>query len=69
MWSLYKTNWSFKYSLSYFSTPLSPGTEFKSPPRLLKMMILHAGIKMNTCDQFPCYDWVICSLIIHEFLK
>ena len=44
-----------------FQTPLSPGTEIKSPQRLLKMMILYAGIKMNTCDRFHCYDWVICS--------
>jgi hypothetical protein len=33
------------------------------------MMILYAGIKMNTCDRFHCYDWVICSWIINEFLK
>ena len=44
-----------------FQTPLSPRTEIKSPQRLLKMMILYAGIKMNTCDRFHCYDWVICS--------
>jgi hypothetical protein len=42
-----------------FQTPLSPGTEIKSPQRLLKMMILYAGIKMNTRDRFHCYDWVI----------
>ena len=69
MWSLYKTNWLFIYSLSYFSTPLSPGTEIKNPPRLLKMMVLYGGIKMNTCDRFCCYDWVICLCIINEFLK
>jgi hypothetical protein len=31
----------------------------KSTQRLLKMMILYAAIKMNTCDRFHCYDWVI----------
>ena len=69
MRSLYKTNWSFLYSLSYFSSPLSPGTEIKRPPRLLKIMVLYGGIKMNTCDRVCCYDWVICLWIINAFFK